>query len=105
PSGCNSPPCGGVRVMSAIVTMSPSQRAGGPGWCSTRDMDKSREIAIENRVISTLVIFLMHSPQATQDDGRGEDRAACCYKRRQRRLRHPHHHRRTVHSLEEMEAR
>src|SRR5690349_23900203 len=49
--------------MSAIATMSPSQRAGGPAWCSTRDMDKSREIAIENRVESTLVIFLMHSPR------------------------------------------
>src|ERR1700733_4629593 len=43
--------------MSAIATVSPSHRAGGPGWCSTRDMEKSREIAIENRAESTLVIF------------------------------------------------
>ena len=45
--------------MSANATMSPSHRAGGPGWCSTRDMRKSREIATENRVESTFVIFLI----------------------------------------------
>ncbi len=45
--------------MSANATKSPSQRAGGPGWCSIRDMRKSREIATENRVGSTFVIFPM----------------------------------------------
>jgi hypothetical protein len=62
--------------MSAIATISPSQRAGGPGWCSTGDIDKSREIAIENRALSTLVIFPNALSPAAQHDAHNGDRIA-----------------------------
>src|SRR3974377_1138315 len=43
--------------MSAIATMSPSHNVGGPGWCSTRDIRKSRETATEHRTASIFVTF------------------------------------------------